>query len=62
MPKNLLPHVVHGLLPDALHDADLYVLRQKIKKQNQQVDQADEHQPAPGRRQVDAPAEIAGVR
>ena len=33
-PEDLRAHVVHGLLADALHDADLDVLRQKIEDQH----------------------------
>jgi hypothetical protein len=40
-------HVVHGLLADALHDANLDVLGEKIENQDQQVDDADDSDAAP---------------
>src|SRR4029077_12706126 len=40
--ENSGAHVVHGLLADALHDANLDVLSEKIENQNQQVDDADD--------------------
>jgi len=42
--EDFAAHVVHGLLPHALHDANLHILRQKIEDQHQQVDYADQHE------------------
>ena len=42
--ENLLAHVVHGLLADMLHDADLNVLREEIEEEDEQVDYADDDQ------------------
>ena len=38
MPENFLAHVVHGLLADALHDANLHVLCEKIEDQHAQIE------------------------
>src|SRR5262249_11515174 len=40
--EDFAAHVVHGLLPDALHDADLNVLGQEIENQHEQEDAADD--------------------
>ena len=41
-------HVVHGLLADALHDADLDVLREKIENEDAEENDADDQNTAPG--------------
>ena len=43
-------HVVHGLLADALHDADLNVLREEIEDQDAEENDADPFHSAPGMR------------
>jgi len=43
-------HVVHGLLADTLHDADLDVLRDEIENQDEQVDNAQDRDALPGAR------------
>lgn len=45
--ENSGTHVVHGLLADALHDADLNVLGKKVKNQNQQIADAHKNDTAP---------------
>ena len=50
MPEDLRAHVVHGLLADALHDADLNVLGEKIEEQNAEIKCADQQDAVPGQR------------
>ena len=45
--ENFAAHVVHDLLADALHDADLGVLREKIGDEDDEKDQADPLDAAP---------------
>ena len=47
MAKDRGAHVVHGLLADALHDADLDVLREEIEEQDAEEDDADDGDAAP---------------
>jgi hypothetical protein len=44
MAEDLGTHVVHGLLSDALHDAYLNVLCEKIADQNQKPDPGNDEQ------------------
>jgi hypothetical protein len=45
--ENSGAHVVHGLLADALHDANLDVLGEEVEDQNQQVDDTNDSDTAP---------------
>ena len=40
MAENFAAHVIHGLLADALHDANLDVLGEEIEREHRQVQQA----------------------
>jgi len=42
MAEDFGAHVVHGLLADTLHDADLNVLGDKIEDQNEQIEDAED--------------------
>src|ERR1043166_4792943 len=48
MAENLRAHVVHGLLADTLHDANLNVLSYEIENKNEQVDDTDNFNAEPG--------------
>src|SRR3984893_4315304 len=51
--ENRGAHVVHGLLADALHDANLDVLRQEIEDQNGKENDTDDQNTVPGLRLVE---------
>ncbi len=46
-------HVVHGLLADALHDADLDVLGEEVEDEDAEENDADDQNTAPGLGLVD---------
>ena len=47
MAEYLAAHVVHGLLANALHDANLDVLGEKIEGQNRQINQTKPNNSGP---------------
>ncbi len=50
MHENFAAHVVHGLLADALHDANLNVLREEVESEDGKEYQAEPADAGPGRR------------
>ena len=47
MAENFAAHVIHGLLADALHDANLDVLGEEIEREHRQVQQAQPNDARP---------------